>query len=75
LKVWGDLTFVGLVLARIGRLRDLRHILSFELYYPLYVLLMPLRVLLVRDVVWKGRAYQTNQTDGTAASTRPAQGE
>lgn len=75
LKVWGDLTFVGIVLGRIGRLRDLRYAVWFELYYPLYVLLMPLRVLLVRDVVWKGRAYQTNQTDGTAASTRPAQGE
>ncbi|MEK6649532.1 MAG: glycosyltransferase [Bacteroidota bacterium] len=70
LKVWGDLMFVGIVAARVGRLRDLRFGIWFELYYFAYVLLMPLRVFFVRDVVWKGRAYHTNQADGTAASTR-----
>ncbi len=75
LKIWGDLTFVGLVLGRIGRLADLRFVPWFEIYYALYVLLMPVRVLFVRDVVWKGRAYQTNQADGTAAITRPAEGD
>ena len=57
IKAAADLAFVALVAKRVGRLDDLRSFIWFELYYLLYVVLMPLRVFFVRKVVWKGRAY------------------
>ncbi len=56
-KIFGDALFLLYIGKSVGNLRDLRYLPWFEVYFSLYVLLMPLRVLSSGTVDWKGRTY------------------
>jgi len=56
-KLVADALFLGYVGRSVGRFRDLLYLPWFEVYFFLYVLLMPLRVLSSKNVAWKGRTY------------------
>ncbi len=56
-KAIGDYTFLQAVLKRIDRLQDRKYFYWFELYYLLYVLLLPFIVFFGGKVRWKGREY------------------
>jgi len=42
---------------QLGLTKNLRYFLNFELYYTLYVIVLPLALAFNRKVVWKGRKY------------------
>ena len=50
-----DLCYLSLPLKRFGRLRYLKYFPAFELYFSLYVLLIPIVAMLSKNVVWKER--------------------
>ena len=56
-KLAADAVFLFFIGRSVGRLRDLLFFPWFEVYFFLYVLLMPLRVLSSGNVAWKGRTY------------------
>jgi len=57
LKAVGDYAFLHAVLRRVRRLDHLRFFHAFQLYYLLYVLVLPFLVFFGRRVIWKGRVY------------------
>jgi len=57
LKLLADIVLVLPCLLRFRALPLLRHMLAFELFFFLYVLIFPPIVLATRTVAWKGRAY------------------
>jgi cellulose synthase/poly-beta-1,6-N-acetylglucosamine synthase-like glycosyltransferase len=57
IKLFCDILLLRIPLQRLGRMADLRYLLSFELYFILYVILLPFAVFLGGAVVWKGRKY------------------
>lgn len=56
-KATADYILMHHVLARLGRIDDLRHFLWFELYFSVYVVALPIMVFLGGPVRWKGRQY------------------
>ncbi len=54
-KCAGDAFLLSLPLRRLGVGRLFRHFVAFELYYLIYVTILPFAVLLTGRVVWKGR--------------------
>jgi cellulose synthase/poly-beta-1,6-N-acetylglucosamine synthase-like glycosyltransferase len=42
---------------QLGLTKNLRYYLNFEIYYTLYVLILPFILAFNRKVTWKGRAY------------------
>ncbi len=56
-KLIVDALFLAVIGKAVGRLRDLLFFPWFEVYFSLYVLLMPLRVFFSKNVDWKGRTY------------------
>jgi cellulose synthase/poly-beta-1,6-N-acetylglucosamine synthase-like glycosyltransferase len=50
-----DLYFLWMPLRRFGRLNYLKYFLPFELYFSVYVLLIPIVAKLSKNVVWKER--------------------
>ena len=57
LKFASDFVLLFVPLNRTGQTRQLRYFLIFELYYAIYVVLLPFAVFLGGSVVWKGRKY------------------
>lgn len=57
LKAAGDYVFLRRVLAKVNRLDELKYFAHFQLYYLLYVLILPFMVFFGRTVIWKGRSY------------------
>jgi cellulose synthase/poly-beta-1,6-N-acetylglucosamine synthase-like glycosyltransferase len=56
-KFVGDYTFLYQILARLKHTDELRYFYWFELYYTLYVLILPFLVFFGGRVSWKGRRY------------------
>ncbi len=56
-KMTADYVFVHNVLARVKKTDQLRYFYWFELYYFIYVLLLPFLVFFGGKVHWKGRKY------------------
>lgn len=56
-KVFADVVLVLPTLVRFRLVGLVRHILAFELFFLLYVLIFPPIVLARRTVAWKGRAF------------------
>jgi cellulose synthase/poly-beta-1,6-N-acetylglucosamine synthase-like glycosyltransferase len=56
-KVIGDLVLLSIPLSRTRQLAQLKYFWLFELYFMLYVLLLPFAVFLGGRVVWKGRKF------------------
>lgn len=57
LKAAGDYIFLHRVLTKVNRPGELKYFPYFQLYYLLYVLILPFMVFFGRKVVWKGRSY------------------
>jgi len=57
IKFLADYLFLHNVLTKIGRKGLLKHFYAFELYYILYVIILPFLVYLGGRVSWKGRKY------------------
>ena len=57
LKLLADMVLVLPSLIRFRAIPLLRHMLAFELFFLIYVLIFPPIVLATRTVAWKGRAY------------------
>lgn len=57
LKAAGDYVFLHRVLTKVNRRSELKYFSYFQLYYLLYVLILPFMVLFGRKVLWKGRSY------------------
>ena len=57
LKVLLDTLFVIPTLKHYGKIAHLKFILSFEIYYTVYVAVLPFSVYLVKAITWKGRKY------------------
>lgn len=57
LKFGSDFAVLFMPLHRTGQARQLKYFLIFELYYIVYVVLLPFAVFLGGRVVWKGRKY------------------
>ena len=57
LKFASDFSLLFVPLHRTGQTRQLKYFLIFELYYTIYVVLLPFVVFLGGRVVWKGRTY------------------
>jgi cellulose synthase/poly-beta-1,6-N-acetylglucosamine synthase-like glycosyltransferase len=57
LKLSSDYFFLHNVLSRVGRLDLLKYFYSFQLYYWLYVIVLPFLVFFGGKVIWKGRTY------------------
>lgn len=57
IKVLFDYMNLRLVSEKLGLRVKMENFLSFEIYYIVYVLLLPLTLLLSRRVIWKGRSY------------------
>ena len=53
--IGGDLFYLWKPLKRFGRIGYLKYFPTFELYFTLYVLLIPIVAVLSRNVVWKER--------------------
>lgn len=56
-KLICDLILVTLPLSRTGQTAQLKYFSLFELYYLIYVLILPFAVFLGGKVKWKGRSY------------------
>ncbi len=56
-KFTADYLFLHALLRRLRRTEELQHFFWFELYYSLYVFVMPVLARFGGDVVWKGRRY------------------
>ena len=56
-KMLCDYVVLRVPLKRTGRLSDMKYILHFELYFVLFLVLLPFAVFLGGAVVWKGRRY------------------
>jgi cellulose synthase/poly-beta-1,6-N-acetylglucosamine synthase-like glycosyltransferase len=56
-KVALDLFYLYPVHIRLGITKNLKYFFHFEVYYILYVILLPFIVLPNRKVIWKGREY------------------
>ncbi|MBA4250136.1 MAG: glycosyl transferase [Chlorobiaceae bacterium] len=56
-KLFIDFFFLYNVLKQLNLVNTLKHFFSFQLYYILYVVFLPIVVLLNQKVVWKGREY------------------
>jgi len=57
LKFASDFVLLFVPLNRTRQTRQLKYFLIFELYYTIYVVLLPFAVFLGGSVVWKGRKY------------------
>ncbi|MEX2115521.1 MAG: glycosyl transferase, partial [Bacteroidota bacterium] len=57
LKATGDYVFLHRVLKKVNQPGELKYFHHFQLYYLLYVLILPFMVFFGRKVVWKGRSY------------------
>ena len=57
LKVLLDTLFVIPTLKHYGKIAHLKFILSFEIYYTVYVAVLPFSVYLGKAITWKGRKY------------------
>lgn len=56
-KSVADYAFLYTVLTRLQQTKELKYFWWFELYFTLYVILLPLLVAFGGRVVWKGRTY------------------
>ncbi len=56
-KILSDLIFITIPMKRFKLLNQLKYFIAFEIYFALYVLLLPLLVFLDTKVVWKEREY------------------
>ncbi len=56
-KSVADYTFLYTVLTRLQQTKELKYFWWFELYFTLYVILLPFLVAFGGKVVWKGRSY------------------
>ena len=56
-KIVSDLLLLRIPLLRTGQTEQLKHFVLFQLYYVLYVIVLPFAVFLGGRVVWKGRKY------------------
>ncbi len=56
-KSVADYTFLYAVLTRLQQTKELKYFWWFEVYFTVYVLLLPLLVAFGGKVVWKGRTY------------------
>lgn len=56
-KLTSDYMFLYKVLHKIDRVSELKYFYRFELYYFLYVLLLPFIVFFGGKVIWKGRSF------------------
>jgi len=56
-KATGDYLFLSRVLKQVNRPQEMKYFHYFQLYYLLYVLVLPFMVFFGRKVVWKGRSY------------------
>lgn len=57
LKFLSDLIFLIIPLKKFKMLNQLKYFISFEIYFILYVLILPLVVFLDKKVIWKEREY------------------
>ncbi len=57
LKALSDAVFLYPTLKLYGKIAHLKFILYFEIYYLLYVAILPFSVYLGRAIIWKGRKY------------------
>lgn len=57
IKTVFDYIFLNSVVTRLNRRSDLEHFPLFELYYSVYVVVLPFLVFLGGNVRWKGRTY------------------
>lgn len=57
IKSVADYFFLFKVLTRLEQTKELKYFWWFELYFTLYVLILPFIVLLGGRVSWKGRTY------------------
>jgi cellulose synthase/poly-beta-1,6-N-acetylglucosamine synthase-like glycosyltransferase len=57
LKMMGDYLFLHTVLTKLGRRDLLKYFIPFQIYFLLYVLLLPFVVFFGGRVIWKGRHY------------------
>lgn len=56
-KMAGDYSFLRTLLKKLDRMDHLKYFLAFQVYFFLYVLLLPFIVFFGGKVVWKGRTY------------------
>jgi cellulose synthase/poly-beta-1,6-N-acetylglucosamine synthase-like glycosyltransferase len=56
-KIVTDLFVLYPVHQKLGITKNLKYFWAFEIYYIIYVLLLPFMVLTNRTVIWKGRKY------------------
>lgn len=56
-KSIADYSFLHQVLARLQQTKELKYFWWFELYFTVYVILLPFIVVFGGPVVWKGRTY------------------
>lgn len=57
-KLLSDLIFLYVPLKKFKMIDQLRYFFSFEIYFILYVLILPFVVFLNRKVIWKEREYK-----------------
>ncbi len=57
IKMSGDYAFLHRVLRQLDKTQILKYFYSFQLYYSIYVLILPFIVFFGGKVIWKGRAY------------------
>lgn len=57
LKFLSDFIFLFIPLKKFRMVKDLKYFFAFELYFMLYVLILPLIVFSNRKVIWKEREY------------------
>lgn len=56
-KVLSDLLFLSFPLKKFKMLRELKYFISFEIYFTIYVLVLPFITFLDKKVIWKEREY------------------
>ncbi len=56
-KILLDTLFVLPTLIHYGRIRHLKFMAAFEIYYLVYVAILPFSVYLGKAIIWKGRKY------------------
>lgn len=57
LKFLSDFVFILIPLKKFKMLNQLKYFISFQFYFILYVLILPIIVLIDRKVIWKEREY------------------
>lgn len=57
IKIISDFIFITIPAIKLKTLKDLKYFFFFELYFILYVLLLPFLVLTNKKVIWKDRVY------------------